>query len=138
MHRSIFLGLGLVSGLAGQAFAQDSAVTGGYRVVAQANPMGVPDTATSAAQRGEKFFNATHGGEWSCASCHLTDPRQAGRHAKTNKIIQPLAPAANPQRLTNPEKVQKWFRRNCNDVLGRHCTVQEQDDVIAYLRSLAL
>jgi hypothetical protein len=29
--------------------------------------------------------------------------------------------------------VEKWFRRNCNDVLGRTCTPSEKADVMAYL-----
>lgn len=30
----------------------------------------------------------------------------------------------------------KWFKRNCNDVLGRQCTPAERADVLAYLLSL--
>jgi len=89
------------------------------------------------AQRGAAFFKATHGREWSCASCHTQNPTAPGRHAKTDKPITPLAPAANAERFTRPDKVEKWFRRNCNDVLGRACTASEKGDVLAYLVSLA-
>ena len=85
------------------------------------------------AARGAQFYKATHGGEWSCASCHTADPRAAGSHAKTGKPIGPLAPQANAQRFTDPAKVEKWFGRNCNDVLGRACTAQEKGDVLAFL-----
>ena len=88
------------------------------------------------AQRGESFFRMTHGREWSCASCHTQNPLVAGKHAKTDKPIMPLAPAANAERFTRPDKVEKWFKRNCNDVLGRVCTAQEKGDVLAYLTSL--
>jgi hypothetical protein len=88
------------------------------------------------AQRGEAFFTSAHGREWSCASCHTTNPMGPGRHEKTNKAIAPLAPRANPERFTRPEKVEKWFRRNCNDVLGRPCTTVEKGDVLVYLMSL--
>jgi hypothetical protein len=88
------------------------------------------------AQRGAAFFKTTHGREWSCASCHTLNPTAAGRHAKTDKPITPLAPAANAERFTRPDKVEKWFRRNCNDVLGRACTASEKGDVLAYLMSL--
>jgi hypothetical protein len=54
----------------------------------------------------------------------------------TGKDIAPLAPAANPKRFTDPAKVEKWFRRNCNDVLHRACTPQEQGDIVAYVRSV--
>lgn len=88
------------------------------------------------AQRGEAFFKGTHGAEWSCASCHTANPLTAGKHAKTGKPIAPLAPAANPERFTDAASVDKWFRRNCNDVLGRPCTAQEKGDVLQYLMSL--
>lgn len=88
------------------------------------------------APRGEQFFKATHGNEWSCASCHGNNPSAIGKHAKTGKQIQALAPAANPERFTDPAKVEKWFKRNCNDVLARACTTQEKGDVLAYLLTL--
>lgn len=89
------------------------------------------------AARGQQFFASTHGNDWSCSSCHTLDPRRPGKHATTGKEIAPMAPAANPQRFTDVAKVQKWFRRNCKDVLGRACTAQEKGDVLAYLMSLA-
>ena len=88
------------------------------------------------AARGAAFFNDTHGREWSCASCHGRNPATAGRHAKTDKPITPLAPAANAERFTRTTKVEKWFRRNCNDVLGRACTPAEKGDVLTYLMSV--
>lgn len=87
----------------------------------------------ASAQRGERFFSARHGGEWSCASCHGSPPVEQGKHAKTGKAIAPLAPRANAKRFTDAAKVEKWFRRNCNDVLGRTCTPAEKADVLAYL-----
>jgi mono/diheme cytochrome c family protein len=85
------------------------------------------------AARGESFFKAKHGGEWSCASCHTDNPAAPGKHAKTGKAIEPLAPSANAERFASPKKVEKWFKRNCNDVLSRVCTPQEKGDVLAYL-----
>lgn len=85
------------------------------------------------AKRGESFYRSQHGGDWSCASCHTDNPMAVGKHAVTHKIIQPLAPAANAERFTNPEKIEKWFKRNCNDVLKRACTPQEKGDFLAYL-----
>ena len=88
------------------------------------------------ASKGEQFFKSTHGNDWSCASCHTEDPSGSGKHAKTNKVIKPLAPSANSERFTDPAKVEKWFKRNCNDVLGRVCTSQEKGDVLAYLLTI--
>jgi len=53
--------------------------------------------------------------------------------APVEAFISPLAPAANPQRFTDSRKVEKWFRRNCGDVLDRECTAQEKADVLAWL-----
>lgn len=92
--------------------------------------------AVAAPERGRQFFTATHGREWSCASCHGAAPTQPGRHAGTGKTIAPLAPAFNPERFSDPAKVEKWFRRNCNDVMGRECTPAEKADVLAWLMSL--
>jgi hypothetical protein len=95
-----------------------------------------PAFAGFSAERGARFFNERHGGDWSCASCHTADPRGPGRHAATGKAIAPLAPAANPERFTTASTVEKWFRRNCNDVLGRACTPLEKGDVLTWLLSL--
>ncbi len=88
------------------------------------------------AERGRRFFGAQHGGEWSCASCHTANPAAQGRHAKTGKTVAPLAPAANAERFSDPARAEKWFRRNCNDVLSRACTAQEKGDVLQYLISV--
>ena len=86
--------------------------------------------------RGEQFFNAKHGKEWSCASCHENPPNHDTKHIVTGKVIKPLAPAANPTRFTDDAKVEKWFKRNCNDVLGRECTAQEKADVLSWLMTV--
>lgn len=94
--------------------------------------------AGAAAQpaRGQQFFTSRHGQEWSCASCHASMPGAQGRHASTGKTIAPLAPAFNPQRFTDEAKTEKWFKRNCNDVLGRACTAGEKADMLAWLLTL--
>lgn len=88
------------------------------------------------AVKGEAFFKASHGQEWQCTSCHGRLPMTGGRHASTDKAIEPLAPAANAKRFTDSAKVEKWFRRNCKDVLARECTASEKADVLAWLISL--
>lgn len=88
------------------------------------------------AQRGQVFFNSPHGAEWSCASCHGTPPTAQGKHANTGKTIAPLAPAFNPRAFTDTAKIDKWFRRNCKDVLSRECSAGEKADVLAYLNHL--
>ncbi len=87
------------------------------------------------AARGQTFYNAKSG-DLTCATCHGNSPKAAGKHAKTGKEIQPLAPSANAQRFTDAAKVEKWFARNCKDVLNRACTAQEKGDFIAYMLSV--
>ena len=86
--------------------------------------------------RGQKFFNATASNDLSCASCHGTSPAQPGKHASTGKSIAPLSPLVNPERFSDSAKVEKWFRRNCKDVLNRECTPLEKADVIAYAKEI--
>jgi len=88
------------------------------------------------AGRGQTFFTQKHGNEWSCASCHGNPPTTHGRHADTGKTLKPLAPTVNPQSLTDQSRIDKWFRRNCKDVLKRECTPMEKADVLAWLIQL--
>ncbi|PUE50375.1 cytochrome C [Limnohabitans sp. 2KL-1] len=92
--------------------------------------------APAKVDRGQALFNQRQGGEWSCASCHGTPPTAQGKHASTGKAIAPLAPAFNAKAFTDTAKVDKWFKRNCKDVLSRECSAQEKADVLAYLTSL--
>jgi hypothetical protein len=116
------------TGLAPAAHAATPAqLLAGYS--AQAGTAAAPD-------RGQQLFTARHGREWSCTSCHGSVPTQAGRHASTGKSLGALAPAFNPERFTDPAKTEKWFRRNCNDVLGRECTAAEKADVLSWLLTL--
>ncbi|OGV71429.1 MAG: hypothetical protein A3B82_00335 [Methylophilales bacterium RIFCSPHIGHO2_02_FULL_57_10] len=88
------------------------------------------------ADRGANFFRTarTHsdGQKVSCSTCHTADPRNQGK-TRASKVIEPMAPTASPQRFTDPAKVEKWFGRNCKDVLERACTAQEKGDFIQYL-----
>jgi hypothetical protein len=128
------LGLILTAALpTGAHAATPAAIQQDYATAARGQ---VPGFAGFSAERGAAFFRSTHGNDWSCASCHTEDPKATGRHAKTSKSITPLAPAANAERFTDPAQVEKWFKRNCNDVLGRTCTVQEKGDVLQYLMSV--
>ena len=86
--------------------------------------------------RGEQFFNAKHGKEWSCASCHENPPDHDTKHIVTGKVIKSLSPNSNPDRFTDHAKVEKWFKRNCNDVLARECTAQEKADVLSWLMTV--
>jgi hypothetical protein len=86
--------------------------------------------------RGQQLFTTRHGREWSCSTCHGAVPTQPGRHAATGKTIAAMAPAINAERFTDSAKTEKWFRRNCNDVVGRECSAAEKADLLAWLLTL--
>ncbi|MEM5327959.1 DUF1924 domain-containing protein [Paraburkholderia sp. JHI2823] len=110
------------------AYAQSPAqILNGY--AAQSGSAPVPS-------RGQQFFTTRHGREWACATCHGATPTANGQHAATGKTIAPLAPAFNPERFTDAAKTEKWFRRNCGDVVGRECTVSEKADILSWLMTL--
>lgn len=89
-----------------------------------------------APERGQAFFTSTHGHDWSCSTCHGAVPIQNGKHAATGKPIAAMAPARNPERFTDATKTEKWFRRNCNDVVGRECSAAEKADLLSWLLTL--
>ena len=104
----------------------------GYRSAAKQENPAFKDFS---AQRGQAFYNAKPG-EAGCVTCHGDSPKSHGKHAKTGKDILPLAPSANAERFSDAAKVEKWFKRNCNDVLSRACTAQEKGDFMAYVLSV--
>jgi hypothetical protein len=117
---------------AGLALADSSSnIIDKYKADAKAAGIAAGDAA-----RGQSFFNSTHGNEWKCASCHGALPTGKGEHAITHKVIEPLAPALNAQRFSDLPKADKWFRRNCKDVLARECSAAEKADVLAWLITL--
>jgi Domain of unknown function (DUF1924) len=88
---------------------------------------------TPSARRGETLFGqrfAKNDKMPACTSCHTDSPLNAGQHAVTGKAILPLAVAANGQRFTDLAKVEKWFGRNCKEVIGRECTPAEKADFV--------
>ncbi len=97
--------------------------------------------ADFSAAAGEAFWNksfvdAKSGEERSCATCHSSDLKQAGKHATTGKVIEPMAPSVNSERFTDVAKINKWFIRNCKWTVGRECTAQEKGDVLAWIKGL--
>jgi len=98
----------------------------------QANPA---FTAFSA-MRGQALFQQKFSGGKpdtpACTSCHASSPRSAGR-SPVGKAIEPMALSVTPTRYTDPAKVEKWFKRNCTEVIGRECSAQEKGDWLSYM-----
>ena len=98
-----------------------------------------PGYAGPSTERGRVFFFASHAGGKpdtpACTSCHtvnLTGPGQT----RAGKLIDPMAPSIVPTRYTDAATVEKWFKRNCSDVLGRECTAAEKADALVFLLGL--
>lgn len=98
-----------------------------------------PSFAGFSPARGEAFYRArTAGGQPdtpSCTACHGESPLSPGR-SRAGKEIAPMAASGDPGRYTDPEKVEKWFGRNCQGVLGRPCSPREKGDFVAYMLGL--
>ncbi len=123
----------LAAALASPAIAGDTSAS---QLIAQ---FAAEAGSTPSAARGETLFTSRHTGGKpetpSCTTCHTTNLRGTGK-TRAGKVIEPMALSANPQRFTDSAKVAKWFRRNCNTVLGRECSAGEKADVLAWLSSI--
>ncbi|MES9830259.1 MAG: DUF1924 domain-containing protein [Candidatus Thiodiazotropha sp.] len=102
----------------------------------QSQGAGPFSTAAGEALWNKTFVDAKTGKERNCTTCHTTDQTKRGKHARTGKVIEPMAPSVNPKRLTKVKKIKKWFIRNCKWTLGRECTAQEKGDLLAFLKNL--
>ena len=89
------------------------------------------------AKRGEEIFTSKHigkkGKEISCTTCHTINLNNSGENTFTGKTIEPLSPKANPKRFTELAEIEKWIKRNFNDVYNREGTALEKGDVITYI-----
>jgi hypothetical protein len=95
-----------------------------------------PGFVVFSAERGKTLHTQTFTGGKpdtpACTSCHGKDPRGTGK-TSTGKSIDAMAASVTPTRYTDPAKVEKWFKRNCTEVLGRVCTPQEKGDWLTFM-----
>ena len=95
-----------------------------------------PAFAGFSARRGEQLFRSNFSGGKpdtpSCTVCHTKDPKNVGQ-TRAGKDIDPMAASASPRRYTDQEKTEKWFGRNCRNVLGRECSAKEKGDFITFM-----
>ena len=89
------------------------------------------------AKRGEEIFTSKHigkkGKEIACTTCHTINLNNSGENTFTGKTIEPLSPKANPKRFTDVKEIEKWMKRNFNDVYNREGTALEKGDVTTYI-----
>lgn len=90
------------------------------------------------AARGQALHTQTFAGGKpdtpACTSCHGATPRSSGR-TPAGKAVEPMALSLSPTRYSDAAKVDKWFTRNCRDVLGRECTAREKGDWLSFMFS---
>ena len=123
----------MILGSAKLAFAETpESIVSGYAAEAVKTTPGFSPSA----KRGQNFFTT----EWgvsqkmpNCTVCHSKNLKVGGKHVITDKHIAPLSPAANQERFTSAAKVEKWFKRNCKEVVGRECTAAEKADFIQFV-----
>ena len=98
-----------------------------------------PGYSGPSVERGRAFFFASHTGGKAdtpgCTSCHTKDLTGPGQ-TRAGKRIEPMAPSVVPTRYSDSANVEKWFKRNCQDVLGRECSAAEKADILAFLVGL--
>ena len=115
----------------------------GWVATAAAIAPDIIDTYTASAaqpldaERGEALWKrqvvSDEGQQRSCATCHGDDLSRQGKHAKSGKVIEPMAPSVNTKRFVKIKKIEKWFIRNCKWTWGRECSAQEKGDLLQYL-----
>lgn len=113
------------------ALAKVTATAGGYNYP----EIATPDSSSGGAIWTKTFRNNKKQEDRSCTTCHTKNLRATGKHARTGKVIDPLAPSVNAKRLTEAKKIEKWFKRNCKWTLGRECSVQEKADFLSFIRN---
>jgi hypothetical protein len=94
--------------------------------------------STGNAETGKQLWNKNFSAEApntqrSCTNCHSDNLANAGKHTSTGKAIKPLAPSVNTESLTDANKIEKWFKRNCKWTLGRECNTQEKSDLLMFI-----
>jgi len=99
-----------------------------------------PSLRAFSAEEGKKLFyskrmHSKKKEERGCTTCHTSKPENMGK-TPVGKVIEPISPAVNKKRFTDPKRMKKWFRRNCKWVLERECTPREKGDFITFMISL--
>lgn len=107
-------------------------VRGGAVAVAAANK---PFTV----ENGREFYlkrRSWQDTDYTCSGCHTEDPKKEGKHIDTKKPIKPLAPAVNPERFLDVQKVERNFTEHCMDLHERDCFAFEKGNFVAYMMSV--
>lgn len=130
--QEIVIALMLLDGTSPVLAETPAGLIAGYTVEAAKTTPGFSPSA----QRGQAFFTKPWGVSRKmpdCTACHGKNFKVPGKHVVTGKPIDPFSPAVNPERFTSFKKTEKWFKRNCTEVVGRECTAAEKADFIQFV-----
>lgn len=125
--KKIILTMGCLLGLSMSSIAAEDAVSSLLKSY-QAE-----GASAASAEQGKQQWQQKQG-DRSCVDCHGTDLTQAGKHVRTSKVIQAMAPSVNPKRLSDAKKIEKWFKRNCKWTYDRVCSAQEKANFLTFLK----
>jgi len=91
-------------------------------------------------QRGKALWHKAglnkQGLQRGCTTCHGENLKAKGKHYRSGKTIQAMAPSVNSTRFNKLKKVKKWLKRNCKWTFGKECTAQQKGDLLTYLSQL--
>lgn len=138
MKKKHLLFLFTVASIAGPVLANDqnlTSVTDNLINTYQKSGAQQPNPENARRLWSQKFLVGKGEKGRSCASCHTDNLHLTGKHVRTNKVIEPLSPSINSERLTDANKIEKWFKRNCKWTFGRECSPQEKSDFLSYILS---
>jgi len=131
--KMVYLNILLLTGLPADIVLADNAAVSEMLNTYKQQGATQPD-----AQAGQRLwietFIASDGSKRSCTTCHGDNLKQTGKHVRTKKLIKPMAPSVNPERLIKTRNISKWFRRNCKWTIGRECTVVEKANLLAFIK----
>jgi cytochrome c peroxidase len=136
-----YLSLGLVFALASPFISSQVYAASPESIISQYGEQAAKEVSGFtgfSAEMGKEFFlanpNTGKPDTPSCTTCHTKSPLSAGE-SRAGKAIEPMALSKSPERYSDPEKIEKWFRRNCTSVLGRECTALEKGNFLTFMIS---
>ena len=125
--------------IAGSTLLLAQSVSAGQAVDAMLKVYSGAGAGPFSAEAGQRMWTETYNSTQApvdrrCNTCHTNDLKDHGKHVKTKKMIKPMAPSINAERLTDTKKIEKWFMRNCKWTFGRECSPQEKGDFLLYIQ----
>ena len=62
-----------------------------------------------------------------CSNCHSSDLTKQGKHVRTLKVIEPMAPSVNPKSLTKVKKIKNGLLETVNGHLDENAQLRRTE-----------